>query len=663
MQTEKNPAAGNGGAKISSGSSSALGVCKSANHDSEGGKGAQSISPVVPLVAAPGELMPVDDAPTMIHDADALAGARVMALPTATIAANAVIDELDHLGAAARAMEPSDLTARLLARINAAIMAENARDKTHNRPQIKRSPIEKLDFYCLAILVRRLFHVARLQVSETIDPDADMLAVYDDDPTSPGFGTYSVSLERLRAKVRPYCISLTGRDWGEVVLALRDLAPRRRVVRDANLVAVKNGIFDFSSKELLDFDPEIAVMSKSPVALRFDAESPRITMPDGEEWDVESWMESLSDDPEIVALLWEVIGAVVRPHVRWNVMAMPFSTRGRNGKGTYLQLLRGLTNSVSIPLKDLGSRFGAAPLLGAVTPSAILVDENDVSTFIDSAGLVKALVTGDSISVERKGVDPQTMRWTGFMVQCLNAFPRVSDKTPSWLRRQLFVPFGKSFTGIERTYIKSDYLQREDVLEYVLKRVLVDMPDYDALSNPAACQEVLDEYRMTLDPVADFWSEFEHQFQWDLVPYSFLFDLFRAWMQRVAPRREVGSQRSLTAALRDLLADDARWETPATAQRPSGRMSGAEPLIAEYALEDWYNPKVNPRTAKPTPLAQPVLKENYRGVVRKTQAGGAIDPAKLATLRAKAGVEPGEPVNADLSEMLVDDPSVNEVSP
>ena len=51
------------------------------------------------------------------------------------------------------------------------------------------------------------------------------------------------------------------------------------------------------------------------------------------------------------------------------------------------------------------------------------------------------------------------------MVQCLSHC--IKDRSDSFYRIQSFVPFVKSFTGAERKYIKNDYLERKEVLEYV----------------------------------------------------------------------------------------------------------------------------------------------------------------------------------------------------
>ena len=58
-------------------------------------------------------------------------------------------------------------------------------------------------------------------------------------------------------------------------------------------------------------------------------------------------------------------------------------------------------------------------------------------------------------------------RFWGLIIECINEILRFKDKTGSMARRELIIPFSKSFTGAERKYIKTDYIARTEVLEYV----------------------------------------------------------------------------------------------------------------------------------------------------------------------------------------------------
>ena len=121
--------------------------------------------------------------------------------------------------------------------------------------------------------------------------------------------------------------------------------------------------------------------------------------------------------------------------------------------------------------------------------SAITADENDVGTYIDSAAKLKAAITGDTITINRKYLSHLKFKFKGVIIQCINELPRIRDRSDSFLRRILIVPMTKCFTGCERKYIKEDYLRRQEVLEYVLYKVL--NMDYDSLSEPQACRDLM----------------------------------------------------------------------------------------------------------------------------------------------------------------------------
>ena len=253
------------------------------------------------------------------------------------------------------------------------------------------------------------------------------------------------------------------------------------------------------------------------------------------------------------------------------------------------------------------------------TSQAIIVDENDVGTFIDKAGSLKAVITNDVVYINRKFKNPIHYQFHGFMVQCLNELPRFRDKSDSIYRRQLFVPMNKCFTGIARTYIKSDYINRADVLEYVMKRVF-DM-DYYTLSEPDACKMVLNEYKMYNDPVRQFWAEFEDQFVWDVLPYSFLYSLFKEWFKRDNPSGSIMGRNTFLKDLQNAVSNSSVFQMPANNGkiRTTGRMDATETLIATYNLVDWQTPGLNSKASTIEAMCRPLIAESYRGLVRITR--------------------------------------------
>ena len=514
---------------------------------------------------------------------------------------------------------PADVEGDILDNLKSAFDLENTVKAKNEKWKI----MDKLESAQIASIVNALYHVILVDTGDDEDDDGEEevdrlpLAIYRSD--GPNKGIY-VSSQRVFEKIAAqYRYGMDTYDMKKYIAELRRLAPKKSRCNARNLIAVNNGIFDYDTKQLLPFTPDLIFTSKSKVNYNPNAKNPVIHNPDdGTDWDVESWMADLSDDPEIVNVLWQILGAVIRPNVAWGKAAWLYSESGNNGKGTLCQLMRDLCGKkacVSISLSDFSKDFMLEPLLHA---SAIIVDENDVGTYIDKAANLKSVVTGDSCLVNRKFKQPIDIQFRGFMVQCLNSMPKIRDKSDSFYRRQLFIPFTKCFTGAERKYIKQDYLHRQDVLEYVLYRVL--NMNYYELDTPKACQDALNEYKEFNDPVRQFMSEIMNQLVWDLVPFRFLYDLYRAWYAKnCGGKGEMKNKSTFKVEFLNLIKEYPEWncKDPSASHKTGQKMDKAEPLIAEYDLQEWMNPNAM-GSHDIEKRCRPVLKSGYNGIVRVT---------------------------------------------
>lgn len=474
-------------------------------------------------------------------------------------------------------------------------------------------PME-LKTYQIAYVMLHVHYIALIETTESED-DADcaLLGVYMEDGEDEGL--YTTKDSEIRRIARLYKRRITYKEFQEMLYIMREEAPRVKRCSERNLIAVNNGIFDFDTKTLMPFTPDKVFTSKSRVDYNPNAKNVVIhNDEDGTDWDVESWMNTLSDDKGVVTILWQVLGAVIRPNVSWNQACFMYSESGNNGKGTLCVLMRQLVGEgryASIPLKDFGKDFMLEPLVRA---TSVIVDENDVGTYIDKAANLKAVITGDTIQINRKFKQPISFKFKGFMVQCLNEMPKVKDKSDSFYRRQLFIPFTKCFTGAERKYIKDDYLKRKEVVEYVMYKVL--NMNYYEFDVPEVCKTALEEYKEFNDPVRQFMAEIMPQLQWDFVPFTFLYDLYKAWYKKYVGKQEVKSLQVFIKDILNLLNDYPDWDCPDSkkAVRPKNMMDKPEWLIDEYNLEDWYN-----TTYKGNDLKKkccPTLKSSYRGIFR-----------------------------------------------
>ena len=446
------------------------------------------------------------------------------------------------------------------------------------------------------------------------DEESSEIALYDATE-----GIYIINDAYIMRAILAYSVSANKAYTDEVYAQLRALAPRKTRTTDRDLIPVNNGIFDYKNKTLLQFSPDFVFLSKSKT--NYNANAINVVIhndEDNTDWDVESWMQDLTDDPEIADLFWEITGALLRPNVAWDKSAWLYSDRGENGKGTLCAMWRNLCGSAatSISIADFAKDFMLSSL---VTSQAIIVDENDVGTFIDKAGALKAVITNDVVYINRKFKNPIPYQFHGFMVQCLNELPRFKDKSDSIYRRQLFIPMSKCFTGKARTYIKSDYINRPEVLEYVMKRVL-EM-NYYKLSEPEACRFVLEEYKTYNDPVRQFWGEFEDRFVWDFIPYTFLYSLFKEWYKRDNPSGGIIGRNTFIKDLRNVVSKSQVFTLtdPVDAKiRVGAKMNATETLIAEYDLKDWQTPGMNSSTAATVEaLCRPHILDRMAGIVRK----------------------------------------------
>lgn len=302
--------------------------------------------------------------------------------------------------------------------------------------------------------------------------------------------------------------------------------------KDGDVVALANGLFDLRSKELRPFSPEVVLTSKASVAFREDA----TTCPVIDGWSIDEWIRELAnDDPEVERLFWQIIAALFRPGHAFNKAVLLYSSTGSNGKGTFVELLRNLVGAgraATLSISDFGGPFLPETLRSAF---CVLSDENEVGDFLRRAGVFKAWGTHDWIRLNVKYGQMRDIKGRGLCVFCVNELPSSKDKSESFYRRFVAIPFLKRYTGAnENTAIKHDYVRRTEVLEYVARKALM-LPLFDAFVTPSVCDDLLGEIRIENDPVLQFAQEFRPKFRWDLLPWKFLYAVYAAWMRKEVP--------------------------------------------------------------------------------------------------------------------------------
>ncbi len=484
---------------------------------------------------------------------------------------------------------PEDAERFLLNQINKRLLGENERNGL--RGGLAHRPLKVLPPSAIAtcILHRELKHTGLIGKSRATAE----LVTYED--AGPDEGLYVPAEDRIRRLARQYHYTISSKDLNAVVESVRDSVSLLVESEDGDVVALANGLFDLRTKELRPFSPKVVLTSKASVAFREGATTCPV-MDDG--WSVDEWIRELANnDPEVEQLFWEIIAALFRPEHPFKKAALLYSPTGSNGKGTFLELLRhlvGVDRVATLSISDFGEQFLPEALCSAF---AVLSDENEVGDFLRKAGAFKAWVTHDWIRINVKYGPARSVKGRGLCVFCVNELPASKDKSESFYRRFVAIPFLKRFVGEdENSAIKNDYVKRPKVLEYVAHKALM-MPWFDTFVTPAVCDKLLGQIRVENDPVLQFAEEFLPQFKWDLLPWRFSFRLYSAWMRKEVPSGHPVGSREFIKRMTDYVDKNPScgWFVPRgadgnqKAMSTQNRIVGNEPLIVEYDLHEWMD--------------------------------------------------------------------------
>lgn len=437
-------------------------------------------------------------------------------------------------------------------------------------------------------------------------------------------GVWEVSNDPLGAfgiLVEKYKPGATKKTKQEIFLLVKR---RLRIIRKCVIpyyVAVNNGIWDMESKILFPFSEDLVFTSKIHTNLNLAAVNPVISTPDGD-WDVDTFFDELGS-PEFVKSILEVIQAACLPLAPRNKMVLFYNTAGNNGKGTICQMIRNLLGEevvISIPIDEFSVKFALADLPHAI---AIITDENNTNSFSKGLGNLKAVITGDVVKVEQKYEKSYNFAYRGIVIQCLNDMINGNDKSGSFKRRLHIIPFENCFTGKEKRYIKERLIYRTDVLEYILKMVLVDMDYREEFTETSATKAALELYTKTTNSVVAFLEEILPECKWDLLPATdFLYSAFKSWYRAVSPSGKVIGRNDFIDSVKEFVATDENmkleWEwTDSTRSKGYIDCDKKEPLLDRYDLtafmDNTFGAYVNREF-----VYEYRLKEKYSGLKRRS---------------------------------------------
>ena len=420
--------------------------------------------------------------------------------------------------------------------------------------------------------------------------------MYDFDHSSDTFGTYIHASEFITKVLMAVNLANTQTFFKRTFELLIDLTKTITEFEDPNYIFVNNGIYNKTTNELLPFDPGYVSLSKIKTDYNVLATSPTIMNPDdGTVWTLDQWLSELVDnDPDRIKQLWQIISAALNPGRVYDKCVIFHSTVGNNGKGTLGQLIKNVIGGrnlyAALPIVGFSDRFRVAQLVGKICN---IGDENPVGQYLDSIAQFKAAITGDDIQIEYKGRDAYPLQVRMLNIQMMNSSLLTKDKSESAYRRFLIVPFTHSFTGIERKYIKHDYMNRQEVKEYVLKKAL-EMPIVTDFIVTPENNAALYAQKVENNSVYEFMEDVYVDLQWSVLPIKFLYDLYVEWSSKYNLNGKPVKKSIFVDYVTNYLNErnDDAWEArtqQSEAISVGTSMDNDEPLITTYNLTSYFN--------------------------------------------------------------------------
>lgn len=314
-------------------------------------------------------------------------------------------------------------------------------------------------------------------------------------------GVYSGKVSDIEAAMIKHIPILTKAKRTEVLAYLDIICEDKKLIVD-NQVPVNNGILNVDTLELSEFTHEYICINK--INVNFNKKAYHEVLD-------KTLNKICCNNKNLRLLMEEMIGYCL---FRRNELGQFFilTGSGSNGKSTFIHLIKeliGKENISSIALEEIQHRFKTAEMFGKL---ANLGD--DISgNYIEDNAVLKKLVTGESVNVERKGRDPFEFDNYSKLIFSANNIPRINDTTDGLTRRMVIVPFKAKFSSKDDDYDPwiMDKLLSDDSLEYLLNLAVAGLKRILKNRKFTEVDEVMEEmkeYEKLNNPVLGFLEEF-----------------------------------------------------------------------------------------------------------------------------------------------------------
>ena len=277
------------------------------------------------------------------------------------------------------------------------------------------------------------------------------------------------------------------------------------VERDAfdsnpTLINLKNGIFDMTAMKLMPHSHAIPFRTQLDVSYDQRAYPKKF---------MRFLMEVLEDKKDRQTILEMFATALLRNTLNMEKAVMLIG-EGANGKSTLLETIAdvfGSDNVSGVSIHDLlWNRFSKAEL-----DAKMLNIYGDISSKdLNYVGILKSVITGERITVEKKNKGSFRTRPYAKMFFAANRLPEVNEDTDAIYRRFLIIEFSRQFKGTDANPMLLVELttdeEKSGILNLLIGYARIVMRNKHLTYEPTTDQ-VRSEWHDKSDPIMQFFSE------------------------------------------------------------------------------------------------------------------------------------------------------------
>jgi len=242
-----------------------------------------------------------------------------------------------------------------------------------------------------------------------------------------------------KTEIKEYMRDLLGEDLKSSLIALVTLKIETDtyinqedlfVNENIALIPVANGIYNWKTKELLEFSPQYKFFNKMPAVYNPQADCPVI----------KQFFKDILIDESDIKVIQELFGYVLYRDYRYE-KAFMFLGSGRNGKGKTLELMKlfiGAENCANVSLSRLETdNFALSTLFGKSANLSADIGK----TALKDTGNFKSLTGHDLVTAPRKFMTPISFTSYAKMIFLANELPHTYDETIGFFDRWIIIDF------------------------------------------------------------------------------------------------------------------------------------------------------------------------------------------------------------------------------